>query len=178
MGVAIARTQGAPIVVLSARPRTPQRGVQRGRAAQPLFRQTLLTPCECVGERGAAPDREPMVIATITTSDMPVDPRPYAGETRATTAGIGSILGRASGCGGTGRRDGFRSRWASRPLEVQVLSPALMYLRRACATAYATPDAIPTQMAATLLMRIAAQTVIPGSSKFAARSPRPSPSTG
>src|SRR5437764_15146855 len=42
LGVAIARTQGAPIVVLSARPRTRQRGVQRGRAAQPLFRQALL----------------------------------------------------------------------------------------------------------------------------------------
>src|SRR5437763_1174026 len=42
LGVAIARTQGAPIAVLSARPRTPQRGVQRGRAAQPLFRQALL----------------------------------------------------------------------------------------------------------------------------------------
>src|SRR5207237_1189131 len=29
------------------------------------------------------------------------------------------------GCGGTGRRGGFRSRWAGRPLEVRVLSPAL-----------------------------------------------------
>src|SRR5438552_11174541 len=28
------------------------------------------------------------------------------------------------GCGGTGRRAGFRSRWGSRPLEVRFLSPA------------------------------------------------------
>src|SRR5918996_1545510 len=28
------------------------------------------------------------------------------------------------GRGGTGRRDGFRSRWAARPLEVRLLSPA------------------------------------------------------
>jgi hypothetical protein len=52
MGVAIARTQGAPIAVLSGRLRTPQRGVQRGRAAQPLFRQTLLVTLAGVPTRG------------------------------------------------------------------------------------------------------------------------------
>src|SRR6266446_3331194 len=37
-----ARTQGAPIVVLSGRLRARHRGVQRSVTAQPLFRQTLL----------------------------------------------------------------------------------------------------------------------------------------
>src|SRR5712691_12545179 len=42
-----------------------------------------------------------------------------------TPGDAGSILRRnARGCGGTGRRGGFRSRWAARPLEVRVLSPA------------------------------------------------------
>src|SRR2546427_11427545 len=105
--------------------------------------------------------------------------QPVSSAREQTPGDAGSILRRnARGRGGTGRRGGFRSRWASRPLEVQVLSPALTYRRRACATAYATPDAIPTQMAATLLMRKAAQTVIPGISKFAVSFPRPSPPTG
>src|ERR1044071_7095335 len=42
LDAAIAMTQGASIVVLSGRPRTPQRGVQCVRVAQPLFRRTLL----------------------------------------------------------------------------------------------------------------------------------------
>src|SRR5262245_57773156 len=37
---------------------------------------------------------------------------------------MGVLDFRASGRGGTGRRGGFRSRWASGPLEVRVLSPA------------------------------------------------------
>jgi hypothetical protein len=41
MGVAIARTQGDPIVVLSGLPRTRRRGAQRAPAAQLLLRRTL-----------------------------------------------------------------------------------------------------------------------------------------
>ena len=41
MGVAIARTQGDPIVVLSGLPRTRRRGAQRGPATQSLLRRTL-----------------------------------------------------------------------------------------------------------------------------------------
>ena len=50
--------------------------------------------------------------------------RPLLGARRTSGARAGAYPSGPRGRGGTGRRGGFRSRWAARPLEVRVLPPA------------------------------------------------------